>query len=100
MGKFTYSGAVLGAVDEETRSLDSFFFGVFVAIFVQALRCRFLQEEPRHFKIRAHFADILFSDICCLGYQNTGHFTLPPEFPKGTFSRGNQVTRYTNLGPV
>ena len=38
----TYSGADLGAVDDDTRSLDSFFFGVLVAITIKMIKVTFL----------------------------------------------------------
>jgi hypothetical protein len=72
--KFTYSGAVFGAVDDETRSLDSFFFGVFVAIFIKALMFIFLQQKPKNFEIGANFADIFV-----FGYA----------LPRLLFSKGN-----------
>ena len=67
--KFTYSGAVFGAVDEETRSLDSFFFGVFVAIFIKALMFIFLQENLKILKLVQILRTSLFLDMRCLGYH-------------------------------
>lgn len=84
---YTYSGAVFGAVDEETRSLDSFFFGVFVAIVVKALKFTFLQGKLQNlFKFCRH---IVFG-ICCLGYQCLGNFTFQRHFSNETFSRGKK----------
>ena len=85
--KFTYSGAVFGAVDEETRSLDSFFFGVFVAIFIKSLMCIFRQEKPKSFEIGANFVDIFV-----FGYALP---RLP--FSKGVFPRAEKSSLKTEV---